>query len=336
MTARAPFPIPLLPRLIEPFYRFGLAQRNRAFDAGKNVTRLAVPVISVGNISVGGTGKTPMVMRIVKLLREAGAKPVIAMRGYRARPGQPSDEEAEYRDRFSSIPIVAQPDRLAGLAPIIERGEANIVVLDDGFQHRQIARDLDLVLLDASRSPHTDRCLPAGWLREPVESLARAHAVIITHAEAAPEGEVDRARACIVRHAPGALRCVARHAWTSLLRHEGDASEQHAIEHLRGRRVVVALAIGNPAPFVASAERAGALIERTMIRRDHHAWTAPEFALRPREPHALLTSHKDWVKLRTLRLHDRVPVIVPTLEHVFDEGEPELVSSIHALARANE
>lgn len=187
----------------EPLYRAAIGRRNRAFDAGKGVTKVELPVISIGNLSVGGTGKTPMVMHVLTLLLEAGLRPCVAMRGYRAKhrptrsqpmliidqarmPAHDSDEADEYRRVFPDVPVIAQPDRLAGIRRLLDepfQPTVDCVVLDDGFQHRRIARDLDVVLIDASRSPFVDRLLPRGWLREPVESLKRAHAVVITHAE---------------------------------------------------------------------------------------------------------------------------------------------------------
>lgn len=333
MHASRPPPIPLpLGLFAEPFYRFAVASRNRAFDAGRRVARLPVPVISVGNISVGGTGKTPLVMTIVAWLRDAGRRPVVAMRGYGARPGAPSDEAAEHRARFPDLSIVAQPDRLAGLRPILSRGEADCVVLDDGFQHRFIARDLDLVLIDATRSPFADRCLPAGWLREPIDSLRRADAVVITHAEAVKEDAITVLQSRIRNlrseissfttqmsdrplresdssrpsHAERDRRCfISRHSWTGLRLHDPSSSpieRDESLDWLAGRPVFAVCGIGNPAPFIAGLEAAGARLVGVLERRDHHEWTDADARLiRDRAAAAaaiaLATTEKDWVKL---------------------------------------
>lgn len=192
----APLPGPL-GRLAGAIYAREIRRRNRAYDRGGRVTRLDRPVISVGNLSAGGTGKTPMVMKLATALLEAGHHPCIAMRGYKAAAGR-SDEAEEYRARLVNVPVVAQPDRISGLRALFatEVGrDVDVVLLDDGFQHRRLARDLDIVLVDATRSPFEDRLLPAGYLREPPASLERAQAVVITHAEAVVGGEIDRLEA---------------------------------------------------------------------------------------------------------------------------------------------
>jgi len=325
--ARPPVPGPI-GRLGERFYRAAIDRRNAAFDLGQGVVRLSVPVISVGNLSVGGTGKTPMVMRAVEWLLDAGRRPAIAMRGYRARPGEPSDEEAEYRDRFTDVAIVAQPDRAAGLAPLIEEGEVDSVVLDDGFQHRQLDRDLDIVLLDATRPFDQDRCLPAGWLREPAESLARAGAVVLTRIDQANEATVERLRRAVeaaTGHPPTA-ECA--HGWESVR----VGTEDRPVEVLCGRSVVVACAIGNPESFVRACEGAGAIVSGTLVRRDHHAWNARDL----RELRRLagldavvLTTAKDFVKLRGLDLGDLSPrVAVPRLAIRFTSGEDALRDAV--------
>ncbi|MEZ6211709.1 MAG: tetraacyldisaccharide 4'-kinase [Phycisphaerales bacterium] len=173
-------PLPALGTPLEPLYRAAVNKRNRDFDNGRRIAKLPIPVVSVGNISVGGTGKTPMVRWIVNTLRDLGANPGIAMRGYGRKHAGVSDEQQEHADRMPDTPIAANPDRVAAIHTLIEQHRADCAVLDDGFQHRFAARDLDIVLIDATRSPFADRCLPAGWLREPVESLARAHAIVIT------------------------------------------------------------------------------------------------------------------------------------------------------------
>ena len=190
---------PLVPgrpgRALALAYGCIIDRRNARYDARQGVVTLDRPVVSVGNLSVGGTGKTPMVAALARALLDGGRNPCIAMRGYASnrRSDGLSDEAAEYQRELPGVPIVARADRLLGLIHLFaaEEGErVDTVLLDDGFQHRRIARQVDIVLLDASRNPFTDRLLPAGWLREPVGSLARATHVVITHAELADERTV--------------------------------------------------------------------------------------------------------------------------------------------------
>ena len=336
-------PIPrALGLLVEPIYRGVLAHRNRAFDAGRGVVDIGVPVISVGNLSVGGSGKTPMVMRIVEWLLEARRRPAIAMRGYKARAGEPSDEEAEYRARFAALPIVAQPNRTAGLEPLVRKQVIDCVVLDDGFQHRQIARALDLVLIDCTRSPFEDRCLPAGWLREPVLSLTRADLVVLTHTEAVDEPARASVRSQVARITGAPPQGEARHVWDGLT----FKASTRPVSELSGRRVVIACAIGNPEAFVEAARAAGADVAAVVQKADHHHWSEAEARdlARLARVHGsgsggdalVLTTEKDWVKLR--RLDEAVlprEIARPRLRMDLDIGEAAVRGAILAAACAD-
>lgn len=306
-----------------------MAGRNRGFDAGKGVVEIDRPVVSVGNLSVGGTGKTPMVAGLVRVLRAMGRWPAVAMRGYAARGGE-SDEAAAYRAEFPDLPIVARADRLQGLIDLFATPEGervDAVVLDDGFQHRRLARQCDIVLVDATRNPFEDRLLPAGWLREPVGSLARAHAVVVTHAEAVEQSVV----AGIIARARGEnsrlVIATARHAWSGLDVHDATGPRRESVSWLRGRRVVAACAIGNPGPFLEQVRRASGEVAGRLVLRDHDPYDAAAvreiLAMVERErASAVVTTAKDWVKLR-----DRMGgmrVAVPRLELTFDGGGADL------------
>ncbi|MDX2116250.1 MAG: tetraacyldisaccharide 4'-kinase [Planctomycetota bacterium] len=325
-------PLPLaVGAVLEPVYRLVVARRNASWDAGRGVERLGAPVISVGNLSVGGTGKTPMVMRMVRWLLEEGARPAIGMRGYAAPRGGESDEESEYRERFgAAVPVVARRDRAAGLRPLLAAGAADCVVLDDGFQHRRIAREMDIVLLDASRDVFADRCLPAGWLREPVESLRRATHVVVTHTERASAAELERLRERVERVCGRGPSAESRHEWTGLVGGRGGESER-LVEWLRGSRVVAACGIGHPGAFLSGLERAGAEVVARVVRADHHAWSAAdarelEGLARRERAGAVVVTEKDWSKLRRVWTGG-VDVLRPRLELSFDRGEAALRES---------
>jgi len=317
-------PVPrTLGAIVEPIYRSVLRRRNRAFDRGKQVQRVSRPVISVGNLSVGGTGKTPTVALIVRILREAGHAPGIAMRGYKAKPGQESDEQREYRSSCRGTPVVAQPDRVMGAKRLIEKHGCSCIVLDDGFQHRFLHRDLDIVLLDATRDVFADRCLPAGWLREPVESLQRAQLAILTHTESVEQTDIqamtDKLRARF-KH----LRIVlAEHAWTAMLDLRG---MRHDPSSLNGQSVTLASGIGNPSAFEAMARANGLAVSHHEIMPDHHHWQAHDLdrlgRLTPAGP--IITTRKDWVKIERLNhpLLDRM--LVAEVAMVLREGEKHL------------
>lgn len=360
---RAPVPT-WLGRLFEPAYRLAITRRNRAFDRGRGVTRLDVPVISVGNLSVGGTGKTPMVAHIVSTLlhesRTGGApiRPCIAMRGYtpsrarsrRARAPEPDETDA-YRRMFPDVPIVARPDRLAGLRRLFAATDPadrpTCVVLDDGFQHRQIARDLDIVLIDASRPPIGDRLLPAGWLREPPESLARAGLVVLTHAELVDPERVAAIDAGLRSAAGRGIDALARHVWTGLRTGDGQDEPLLPLDWLLGKRVAAACAIGNPRGFThslrttvgADGDSPGHIVG-TMILPDHDPYGPEVVSALSRladegDAEAIVVTDKDWSKLRRLPADrfGRRPVVRPVLAMVFDRGQAEADARVLAAAR---
>lgn len=318
-----------------------MARRNRRYDAGRGVIRFDRPVISIGNLSVGGTGKTPMVRWVVEGLVRAGHRPCIAMRGYGSGRGGRSDEAAEHAAAFPGVPIVAQPDRVEGLLTLFGHEHdaggpgSDCVVLDDGFQHRRIARDLDVVLVDATRSPMEDRLLPAGWLREPVESLRRAHAVVVTHAESVPTSAVAAIEAGVSRLSPGAILAVARHQWSEVL--DSSAGEPVPIAWLRGRRVVVVCAIGNPGPFLARARQAiGGPASAEIVLRDHDPYaarTARRITEAARGADAIVTTAKDWAKLES-RGPWPCAVLRPRLVLAFDRGGEALMRRVVEVAGA--
>jgi tetraacyldisaccharide 4'-kinase len=316
----------LLGLLAEPIYRFEIARRNRAFDAGEGVVRLDRPVVSVGNLSVGGTGKTPMVAKIVGELVRAGKRPCIAMRGYgkdRGTSGE-SDEAMEYRRAAPGVPVVAQADRVAGLQALFDSAEGkdvDVVVLDDGFQHRRLARDVDIVLIDATAGTLEDRLLPAGWLREPLESLNRAHAVVVTHAEGATREEVDRIVDAVQRASPRAAVAVCRHSWSGLRRGSNDGIVPTST--LSGCRVLVVSAIGNARAFSGAVRGCGARVEREIVLPDHDPYdtvTVESVARAAEGLEAVVTTEKDWTKLGNARVEWPCPVYRPVLELAFDEG----------------
>ena len=324
----------LLGPLLEPVYRAVIDARNRRFDAGRGVESFPIPVISVGNLSVGGTGKSPMVAMLVKGLIERGRRPAVVMRGYKASAGHTSDEAREHAALFGDgVPVIANPDRRAAIRDLLARNACDVVVLDDGFQHRRVRRNLDIVLLDATRDPFKDRCLPAGWLREPVGSLARAGVIVLTHCEAARSADVAAMRAACAKAAPRAVVCEAEHAWAAvrvmLAGRPEEASEQ-PVSTLAGKRLFIACGIGHPEAFARAAEKHGAVIAERWFAPDHHQWSIADArriaeAASAARADLVLTTGKDWVKLQPL-VGGGIPFAVPRLEMRVrtPEGEAEL------------
>lgn len=339
MTPRAKRPGPLEERLgpfgriagafTEPIYRAVLDHRNSSFDQGKGVVTLDRPVISVGNLSVGGTGKTPMVQWIVRTLQQAGHHPAIAMRGYRAKPGQPSDEQAVYHQSLPGVPVVAQPNRTDGLIDLFatEEGErVDVVVLDDGFQHRRLARSYDLVLIDATRSPFEDRCLPAGWLREPPQSLTRASAIVLTHTDAASAAEIAELSEQISQVTGSPPVAEARHVWDSISIEEASGARTINADELLAP-VFAVCGIGRPAGFLASCARhSGQNLAGSMVLTDHAEYTAAlveRIVRTARDANAavIAMTPKDWVKAKRVLDPWPIPVAIPELTLRLERGE---------------
>ena len=168
--------------LLRPFsWVYGPLSSRQIRRKQQRAVRVNVPVISVGNLAVGGTGKSPFVRLLVGWLQEAGHQPAIAMRGYGAANPNEADEVREHRLACPDVPVLAGADRALEIQKAQREGVPfDCVVLDDGFQHTQLARDLDIVLVDGMRPPVQTTPLPAGWLREPAIGLQRADAWVIS------------------------------------------------------------------------------------------------------------------------------------------------------------
>lgn len=342
MSAEKPILPGPLGRGLSRVYGAVIARRNRAFDRGHGVVSFDRACVSVGNLSVGGTGKTPMVTWMIAQLRAAGHDPCVAMRGYGAVDGL-SDEAAEYRATFDDLPIVAQPDRAGGLIQLFgtERGaRVDTIVLDDGFQHRKVAREVNLALIDATRDPFEDAMIPAGWLREPVGSLARATHAVITRADRVDARTLAVLRERVQGLVPGPV-ATARHAWTGLEVFEGPTVRSEPVAALRGRRVLVVCAIGNPRALVGQVREAVGVqtpAPEPILLRDHDPYansTVHMIERAARGAEIVLTTGKDWAKLGARWTSD-VPVAVPRLAMQVDgAGEEILADALEAIRKAN-
>ncbi|MGH7244392.1 MAG: tetraacyldisaccharide 4'-kinase [Phycisphaerales bacterium] len=320
-----------------------ITSRNRAFDAGLGVVEIDRPVISIGNLSVGGTGKTPMVALVARTLRDDGRRPAIAMRGYSKGGATESDEAEEYRTALADVPVVAQANRLEGLLSLFasEAGvNCDCVILDDGFQHRRIARQLDIVLVDATRNPFADRLLPSGWLRESVESLGRAGIVVLTHAESASPEVLANLKRDVARVAPAARLAIARHAWSGLLVARVSGEEYKDVSWLRGKRVVAACGIGNPKPFVHAVSEAARTRAIEYVRPDHDPFVPRTLeqlvrVAKASEADAIIVTGKDWAKLKRVRPDAwPCPIVRAKLEMSFAEGGDAVKGAVLAAASA--
>jgi len=331
---------------LSKIYSIGINHRNGQFNKGVGVTTLDRPVISIGNLSMGGTGKTPLVQHVVRTLIDAGHHPAIAMRGYKAQPGKLSDEQREHMDALPDVSIVAQPNRIAGLEALFATDEGaavDCVVLDDGFQHRKIARDLEIVVIDASRPPYQDAMLPLGFLRESVESLVRADVVVISHAEMVEQEQLGEVRRWVDGQIdPRTAVAVVEHQWEGLNEYfpESEDPKDQPLERLDGLAVAVISAIGHPDAFVSMAEHAGASIIHRCDRPDHDDFpdeVLQEFVRNASQSGAavILTTAKDWTKLQSVlpdyAADQGLSVLVPSLGIGFRSGQGDFETRITRL-----
>jgi tetraacyldisaccharide 4'-kinase len=335
---KGPLPWFLLPLMVPASRIYGgiIAHRNARFDRGQGVERIDRPVISVGNLTTGGVGKSPMVAWIARQLMEQRCEPVITMRGYGARGGEMSDEQAEYRELLPEVHVVAHANRAAALRKYLpEHRDVKCVILDDGFQHRQLHRDLDLVLIDATANTFNDRLLPAGNLREPVMSLRRADAVIVTHAKSIDN---DLAR-LIEKHHGNPPIAWTRHRWTHLdvFDHEASANPEE-VSWLDDKRVLTLLGVGKPESVIRQLKAQGAKVITSVPAGDHERFARSKLA-RVRGLcdgcGALVVTGKDWVKIRSLIDVKAwpVPIVVPRLAIEFLAGEQDVRGRIGHVVR---
>lgn len=277
-----------------------VALRNLLFDRGwRTPHRLPVPVWSVGNLTAGGTGKTPLTRHLARWAIAHGLRPAIISRGYRAAADGSNDEART----VSECPVVCDADRVAGGRRAIAAG-ATCLILDDGFQHRRLHRDLDLVLIDATRpwgaeDPDAGATLPLGYLREARAALARAGALVLTRASASMAETLTRIERQLAAYGKPLVR-VEDH----LPRLRTFAGTTTMVDALAGRAVVLVSGLGNPLGFERAALSHGWQVRESLRFPDHHHYDAGDLALiraiADEHQAVVVTTGKDAVKLAAL------------------------------------
>lgn len=298
----------LLLRLAETPYALAVRWRNRRYDRGRAVVqRVAVPVIGVGNLTLGGTGKTPLVEWLARWLRTRGIRVTIVSRGYGAEKGALNDEALELEQKLPDVPHVQNPNRVEAAQLAIEEFECQCILLDDAFQHRRIARDLDIVLLDALEPFGFEHVFPRGTLREPACGVRRAQIVALSRADMLSPDERQALRNRALRYAPDAQWMELAHAPR---RYVNASGQEQSLESLRGNRVAAFCGIGNPAGFKHTLDRCG--VELTGWREfpDHYGYQRNDVAALEtwageQDVAAVLCTCKDLVKLKVQQLGGR-------------------------------
>ena len=316
-------PVRAVLRVLEVLYAGGVAWRNRRYDRAGPRTVLAVPVISVGNITAGGTGKTPFVIEVVRRLESMGRNPAVISRGYKAAEGEPNDEERLIRKHCPHVVCLADPDRGRAAKNACQRFGADVIVLDDAFQHRRLGRTIDIVVIDATCPFGYGHLLPRGLLREPVRGLKRADVVIITRCDQASRAELSRLAARLRRLADRAGLVQCNHRVTAIEWLDGTPVK----EPLAGKRAVLFAAIGHPAAFVTTVQSFGVDVVGTRWWPDHHHYRPADLNALQRSgawpPHDfLITTEKDAIKLAERKAGEspKIVVVRVAIDFVDDGG----------------
>ncbi len=308
-------------------YAWAMWLRNLGYDSGLLKSRAVdIPVLCVGNLSVGGTGKTPMVAWLCGWLRDQGWRVAIVSRGYGQLESGSNDEALELELALPDVPHLQNPDRYAAASLAHEELDMQFVVLDDGFQHRRLKRDLDIVLIDASEPSAADWCLPGGLMREPWSGLRRAGIVVLTRSNLATPERLLQLSKRVAQFAPRAL-CVS--SQTRPVGWHGLQLPFATLDALQGRRVLAVCGIGSPAAFLRTLEQLGVVVQEHRCFPDHHAYSAADveqlsaWCDSHSQLDAVVCTMKDWVKLQTPRL-GRLPLAALKIGLDFGDGEERL------------
>lgn len=310
-------------------YEAGVKIRNMLYEGGRfSVGRVDRPVVSVGNLTTGGTGKTPMTLYLAKILRSCDLKVLIVSRGYKSKSEKvgavvsdgkkllcdargAGDEPYLMARLLESVPVMVGRDRMTTIQSGIRRFSPDIVLLDDAFQHQRLARDLNLVLMDARDPVGNGHLLPRGPLREPISALARADAIIFTRCRIASDAKPHLKLARIISGKP-VFRCnhktVLRFvlpAFESIRTPPGNGGNRHpndCVATIGDRKLYAFSALAKNDAFVSAIRDMGAEIRGRADFPDHHFYDQDEIAAvihsaRKAGCDAVVTTDKDYVRL---------------------------------------
>ncbi len=280
-------------------------------------------MISVGNLTLGGTGKTPMVAWLAKWCLRQSLKPVIVSRGYGAG-AQSSDTNDEAKELGWQLPQVAHvqnPDRVSAARQAIDEHQADVILLDDGFQHRRLHRDLNIVLIDATQPFGYDHVFPRGTLREPIDALQRADIVVFTRCDSIREEELAAIRNRASSFCSRAMWLNSGHRATKLLSSRGEQS----LDYLQGQRIAAFSGIGRPAAFQETLLQCDYHVVAYRAFNDHHAYTASDLesihqAAKAAGAQAVVCTQKDHVKIANDTLGS-LPLLSLAIELVLEQSD---------------
>lgn len=313
--------------------------RNFRYDTNpRAVTWLDTPVVSVGNITTGGTGKTPLVMWCAQRLIELGRKPAILSRGYKS--SEKGSDEVRLVSRLCPEAVcVANPDRVAAALMAIDEYEADVLLLDDGFQHRKLGRDLDIVTIDATCPLGYGYVLPRGLLRELPHGLGRAGLIVLTRCDQVSASDLTEAINRVRSHAPDVAVIRSNHKATCLV----DLSEQELpVSAISGMRCLLSAGIGNPQAFAGTVRGLGGDPLGAIWWPDHHNYSEADAAeladvVTRHDAAALVVTEKDILKLADLDVEWPRPVYAVRVEIEFlDDGRQVILQHLEKALATND
>ncbi|CUH94530.1 hypothetical protein P22_0596 [Propionispora sp. 2/2-37] len=332
-------------------YRYNLLKRHK----------LPCQVISLGNITVGGTGKTPTAQRLAAIIRDSGHRVVILNRGYRAQykgkiglvsdgskiymsAAEAGDEAFLLAKNLPGVPVLIGKDRAITGNYAVQHFQAEVIIMDDGYQHWQLERDLDIVLIDTINVFGNNFLLPRGTLREPLENLDRAQAILLTKADQSTEDARSSIRDVVRHYNPHALVVESLHSPRCFIEveewYKGDVyKNMEPLETVRGKKVMALSAIGNPSSFEQTIVDIGAEVVYSARYPDHHSYTMVEMQQVMQRAvengvYAVITTGKDAVKIPAEFIHSQrpLPIYMLDIELRFTEGYPEMMELINRVA----
>lgn len=328
------------------FYGAGVALRNWFFDMGILKThKVGVPVISVGNISAGGVGKTPFVELLAKKISQQGRKAAIVSRGYKregsgtvvvsngaqqcAEADKSGDEPAQMAAKLKGVVVIVDEDRVRGARYAVKTFKAQIILLDDGFQHRYVYRDIDMVIVSLEEILKSDWLLPAGNRREPVSSLRRANLVVVSRCE--NNEQFQKAKSLLDQQIDKPMIGVTTQA-SAFRRAKSNFSLD--LNGLPGKKIVAFSGIGNPAQFEQTILSLKMEMKEHLVFVDHHRYTEEDLkkieqAFVSSKADYLVTTEKDIARLGGMgsaahEFFDRTPTYYIEIEQKIIVGEEQL------------
>ncbi len=288
------------------------------------------PVISIGNITVGGSGKTPLVIWLARNLQNKGLKSIILIRGYMPQDSKVSDEVDMLNEQIPHIPVIAGGDRCANIRQAEDTMPVDLYICDDAFQHWPLYRDLDIVAIDALNPFGNGFLLPAGILREPLSALKRADVFILTKTESSKNvpGLISKLKGIN----PKALIVESQYKTAGAI----DVFETTPIpeDFLVGKSVVGFCAIGDPFSFELSLKNSGAKVLKFFTYMDHHLYQKEDIRqlaefCRTQGVQVLVTTHKDAVKLRAFKsLLPEISLVYIPIQLEITKGSDELLQKV--------